>query len=74
MLVDNPVLIIDAPILDDESIAKVYEFLQNLTFAFDAHYYNQLRRCSRTKTQSDSHTYLNDIQGDQRSLDDEIPF
>jgi hypothetical protein len=88
--VDNPVLIVEAPILDDESISKIYEFLQNLTFAFDAHYYKQLRRYDRSKDSLDGPAFLRDIQGDQRSLnecdvgdatnqtadlfDDQIPF
>jgi len=88
--VDNPVLIVEAPILDDESITKIYEFLQNLTFAFNAHYYKQLRRYDRSKDSPDGPDFLHGIQGDQRSLneddagdatnqtadlfDDQIPF
>ena len=75
---DNPALVIEAPILDDESINKVYEFLQNLTFAFDAHYYYQLRRYSRAKESPDCPDYLLSLQDDQRSFEyffsDEIPF
>ena len=71
---DNPVLIIEAPILDDESVVKIYDFLQNLIFAFDAHYYVQLQRYSRKVNQPDGPDYLNDIQGDHGFYDDEIPF
>ncbi len=69
MLVDKPVLIVDALIFDDESIAKVHEFLQNLTFEFYTHYYYELRGYSRSKDSPAGPDYLYDTQDDQRSFD-----
>lgn len=67
---DSPVLIVEAPILDDESAANAYEFLQNLMLAFDAHYYPQLQRHFLAVNQPNRHK-----QADQCSFDDdEIPF
>lgn len=41
---DHPVLIIEAPELDDASIAKLHDFIHELLMAFEEHYYHQLRR------------------------------
>lgn len=72
---DNPVLIVEAPILHDESVSNVYEFLQNLMLAFESHYYVQLVRHAHSVNQPSCNDYQsNDTQGDQRSFDDEIPF
>ena len=67
---DNVTLIIDAPILDDESAANVYQFLQDLTLAFESHYYKQLVRHSRNQ---EPNCYDNE-PGEQPFFDDEIPF
>jgi hypothetical protein len=41
---DNPVLLIDTPILSDEAAAGAYDFLQAFMMAFESHYFEQLRR------------------------------
>lgn len=72
---DNPIFILEAPILDDESVMKVNEFLQNLMHAFEAHYYVQLSRYSRTVHQPDCYDRQSkDTPGDQQLFDDEILF
>ena len=70
MLVDNPVLMIDAPILDDESAANVYQFLQDLTLAFESQYYNQLKRFNKNNNVD----WHDDKQGEQLFFDDDVPF
>ncbi len=40
---DKPVLIIQAPELNDESVVGIYIFLQELIMAFESHYFQQLR-------------------------------
>ena len=54
-------------ILEDDSCAQMYEFLQELMRAFESHYGAQLNAyyCE---------AYSDDMQGDQRNLNDEIPF
>lgn len=75
---DNPVLVVPAPNLDDETAVKVFGFLQRLTDAFEANYYTQLERYYRKYNNrhyarsSDQH--INEAYGDQRGFDDEIPF
>ena len=44
---DKPVLIIDAPELNDEAVASVQGFLQELMLAFESHYYHRLQRYYR---------------------------
>jgi hypothetical protein len=41
---DKPVLLIEAPELDDKEAASAYCFLQELLLGFESHYYPQLRR------------------------------
>ena len=41
---DKPVIIIEAPELNDEAVTSVYQFLQDLVLAFESHYYLQLVR------------------------------
>lgn len=71
---DNPKLIVEAPILDDESAVKIFDFLYDLTLSFESCYYKQLLRRSQYCDPPDGPDYLNDTQGDQRFFDDEIPF
>ncbi len=68
---DSPVLIVEAPLLDDESTKNVYAFLQNLTLAFESHYYPQLVRGCRT---NNTDHVIDDAQGDQPFIDDDPPF
>ena len=78
MRVDNPVLVVEAPILDDETAVKVFGFLQRLTDTFEANYYTQMERYYQKynnlhyASRSDKH--INETHGDQRVFDDEIPF
>ena len=55
---DNPVLIIEAPKLNDESAASIQEFLHALMSAIDAHYYQQITRHYRNKTRC---SYCEDV-------------
>ena len=41
---DRPVLIIEAPELDDKALMSLQTFLHELTLAFESHYYTQLQR------------------------------
>ena len=41
---DKPVIIIEVPTLTDEAVVGIQEFLQELTLAFEAHYFSQLQR------------------------------
>lgn len=41
---DKPVLIIEAPELDDEAATTVLDFLQDILNAFDSHVYYQRQR------------------------------
>jgi hypothetical protein len=76
--VDNPVLVVEAPILDDETAVKVFRFLQRLTDTFEANYYTQMERYYRKYNDfnytSHSDNHINEAYGDQRGFDDEIPF
>lgn len=40
---DKPVIIIEAPELDDRGVANVRAFLYEILLAFDSHYYHRLR-------------------------------
>jgi hypothetical protein len=55
---DNPVLIIEANKLNDESAASIQEFLHALMSAIDAHYYPQITRHYRNKTRC---SYCEDV-------------
>lgn len=75
---DNPMLVVEAPTLDDETAVKVYGFLQRLADTFEANYYAQMERYykkyndfhyAKTSDQDD-----NGPRGDQRGFDDEPPF
>lgn len=41
---DKPVLVIEAPELNDEAAAIVLDFLQEFINAFDVHFYHRLQR------------------------------
>lgn len=71
---DNPVLTIEAPILDDESAAHVHQFLQDLTLAFESCYYKQLVRHNRNCEPDCDNDRVNNIPVDQSFFDDEDPF
>jgi hypothetical protein len=73
VLMDNPVFMIEARVLDNESATQIHLFLQDLTLAFKSCYYKQLLRQPRNKDPDDLGCYK-DGQGDQEILDDEIPF
>lgn len=64
---DNSKLILQLPILDDDSTAEIYEFLQDCMRVFESHYGSQLNVYY-------SEEYSHDLQGDQRVFDDKIPF
>lgn len=66
---DKPVLIIEAPELDDDGAASVYHFLQELVLAFESHYYAQLVRQERNRQVPDP-----DWQSDQNDEEREEPF
>jgi hypothetical protein len=76
--VDNPVLVVEAPILNDETAVKVFRFLQRLADTFEVNYYTQLERYYRKNNDfyyvSRSDHHINEAHGDQRVFDDEIPF
>lgn len=44
---DKPVLIIEMPKLSDEAVMGIYDFLQEITLAFESRYLHQLRRYHR---------------------------
>ena len=67
---DKPMLIVEVPVLDDQSATYVYQFLQDLTLAFESCYYKQLVRYRRN-CECD---YDQDMQDGQPFFDDEIPF
>ena len=64
---DNSKFIVQMPILDEDAAAQVYEFLQEMIRVYESHYGAQLNAYY-------ADAYTNDTQGDQRNLDDEIPF
>ena len=68
---DNPVLIVEAPILNDEAAKIVYAFLQNLVLAFESHYYPQLGRDCRSH---ESAPPVDDLQANQKFIDDKNSF
>lgn len=41
---DSAVIIVKLPELDDKAIAGMQDFLHELLLAFEAHYYQQLKR------------------------------
>lgn len=41
---DNPVIIIDAPELNDEGVANVRDFLHEIILAFESHYMHRLNK------------------------------
>ena len=55
---DKPVLIIEALQLNDETAAKVQEFLNALMSAIDQHYYPQITRYYRSKARCE---YCEDV-------------
>lgn len=67
---DKPILIVEAPELDDDAAARVYEFLQDLVLGFEAHYYTQLVRRERNRQVPD----LQSNENDDEPFNDEIPF
>ncbi|OGT44748.1 MAG: hypothetical protein A3E82_01125 [Gammaproteobacteria bacterium RIFCSPHIGHO2_12_FULL_38_11] len=75
---DNPMLVIEAPNLDDETAVKVFGFLQRLADTFEANYYTQMERYYRKYNNlhyaHSSNEHINEASGDQRGFDDEIPF
>ena len=75
---DNPMLVVEAPILDDETAVKVFRFLQRLTDTFEANYYTQLERHYRKYKDfyysSRCDKYINEAYGDQRVFDDDTTF
>jgi hypothetical protein len=76
--VDNPILVVEAPILDDETAVKVFGFLQRLTDTFEANYYAQIERYYKKYNglhyARTSDSDMNEPSGDQRGFDDEISF
>ena len=44
---DKSVLIVEMPTLSDEAVTGIYDFLQEITLAFESHYLHQLRRYPR---------------------------
>jgi hypothetical protein len=44
---DKPVLIVEVPELSDEAVTGIYDFLQEITLAFESRYLHQLRRYHR---------------------------
>lgn len=58
---EKPVLIIEAPILTNEAVASVLEFLHEVITAFEAHYYHQLQQHHRSL----SRCCVPDINSDQ---------
>lgn len=48
---EKPILIIEAPILTNEAVASVQEFLHEMMVAFEAHYYHQLQQHHRFLSQ-----------------------
>ena len=75
---DNPVLIIKAPILDDASAALAHQFLTDLAVAFESCYYKQINRhyeCANHFYGSDCYDNpLRDTQNTGLVFNDEIPF
>jgi hypothetical protein len=41
---DKSVLIVEMPELSDEAVMSIYDFLQEITLAFESHYLHRLRR------------------------------
>ena len=75
---DNPVLIIKAPILDDASAASVHQLLTDLAAAFEFGYYKQIKRyyeCANHFYGSDCYDNpLGATQNTDSFYNDEIPF
>ena len=75
---DNPVLVVEAPDLDDETAVKVFGFLQRLADTFEANYYTQMKRYYQKYNNLHyakiSGQDIDEVCGDQRGFDDEIPF
>lgn len=75
---DNPMLVVEAPTLDDETAVKVYGFLQRLADTFEANYYTQMERYYKKYNEQNyarcSDQDVNEEYSDQRGFDDEIPF
>jgi hypothetical protein len=44
---DKSVLIVELPKLSDEAVTSIYDFLQEITLAFESRYLHQLRRYQR---------------------------
>jgi hypothetical protein len=54
---DHSVLIIEAPKMNDENIAKLHDFIHELLRAFEGHYYHQLVRHERSKKVCENHSH-----------------
>lgn len=61
---DRPVIIIDAPELDDKTTVCVQNFLHELLLAFEGHYLHQLKR---------AHQHAN-VRVNIPGFNDEDPF
>lgn len=55
---DNPVLLIEMPKLDTDTVIEIHEFLYSLASSFESHYYKQIKE------------YFDD----RYHFNDEIPF
>lgn len=67
VLVGSLDFILHWPALDDDSADAVYEFLQDCMRSFESHYGTQLNAYYAEE-------YGNNLQGEQRGFDDNIPF
>lgn len=65
---DNPILIVEMPSLNDESVAGVRNFLQELMIAFEARYYHQLQRYDRKSSWIDDSDELSSWIDDTKDL------
>jgi hypothetical protein len=52
--VDKQVLIIEMPELNDAAVAQLHDFLQELTNAFEVHYFHSLQRYDRKSSLDDN--------------------
>lgn len=50
---DKPVLMIEMPELNTESVILVHNFLESLLHSFEAHYFNQIRDHYRSSIMDD---------------------
>jgi len=70
---DTVPIVIELPVLDDEGVEALQEFLWNLVMTFESQYYHQLQRYRR-RSDAPTRDPIEPQDGPDEDLNDEVPF